>query len=156
MDARGRVERPPREFRAEVFSRFHDALEPLRAAGKLGGILLQFPPYVVHKPVSFEYLEWAQDQLQGDEALVEFRHHSWLEEEHRADTLGFLEETRHDARRHGLAADRGREEHGADRLGEHVPNGLCPAARPQRRDLERPRWKRGRALQLPLFGGGAT
>jgi hypothetical protein len=64
--------------------------------------------------------------------------------------------TRHDARRDGLAAHPGREEHGADRLGEHLPNGLCPAARPQRRDLERPRWKRGRALQLPLFGGGAT
>jgi uncharacterized protein YecE (DUF72 family) len=90
-DARGRVERPPREFRAEVFTRFHAALEPLRAAGKLGGILLQFPPYVVRKPVSFEYLEWAQDQLGGDEALVEFRHHSWLDDAHLADTLGFLE-----------------------------------------------------------------
>ena len=90
-DARGRVDRPPREFRAEVFARFHAALEPLRAAGKLGGILLQFPPYVVHKPVSFEYLEWAQDQLRGDDALVEFRHYSWLDDEHRADTLGFLE-----------------------------------------------------------------
>lgn len=90
-DARGRVDRPSREFRAEVFGRFHAALEPLRAAGKLGGILLQFPPYVVHKPVSFEYLEWAQDQLGGDEALVEFRHHSWLDDVHRADTLAFLE-----------------------------------------------------------------
>jgi uncharacterized protein YecE (DUF72 family) len=39
-DARGRVERPPREFRAEVFKRFHEALEPLRSAGKLGGILM--------------------------------------------------------------------------------------------------------------------
>ena len=68
----------------------------LRAAGKLGGILLQFPSYVVHKPVSFEYLGWAQEQLQGDEALVEFRHHSWLDDEHRADTLAFLES-------HGMA-----------------------------------------------------
>jgi uncharacterized protein YecE (DUF72 family) len=90
-DARGRVERPSREFRSEVFGRFHAALEPLRAAGKLGGILLQFPPYVVHKPISFEYLEWAQGQLRGDEALVEFRHSSWLDDAHRADTLEFLE-----------------------------------------------------------------
>jgi uncharacterized protein YecE (DUF72 family) len=93
-DARGRVDRPPREFRAEIFSRFHAALEPLRAAGKLGGILLQFPPYIVHKPVSFEYLEWAQEQLHGDAALVEFRHYSWLDDEHRADTLAFLEDHR--------------------------------------------------------------
>ncbi len=90
-DARGRVDRPPREFRAEVFSRFHDALEPLRAAGKLGGILLQFPPYVVHKPLSLDYIEWAADQLQGDELLLEFRHRSWLDEEHRDQTLAFLE-----------------------------------------------------------------
>jgi uncharacterized protein YecE (DUF72 family) len=90
-DARGRLDRPSRELRAEVFSRFHAALEPLRAAGKLGGILLQFASYVVHKPVSFEYLEWAHEQLRGDAALVEFRHHSWLDDEHRADTLGFLE-----------------------------------------------------------------
>jgi uncharacterized protein YecE (DUF72 family) len=33
--------------------------------------------------------------LQGDEALVEFRHYSWLDDEHRVDTLGFLE-------RHGM------------------------------------------------------
>jgi len=94
-DERGRVDHPPREFRAEVFARFHAALEPLRAAGKLGGILLQFPSYVVHKPVSFEYLEWAHEQLWGDRALVEFRHRSWLDEENRAETLAFLE-------RHGM------------------------------------------------------
>jgi uncharacterized protein YecE (DUF72 family) len=90
-DERGRVDRPPRELRAEVFGRFHAALEPLRAAGKLGGILLQFPSYVVHKPISFEYLDWAQEQLRGDIPLVEFRHRSWLDEEHRAETLEFLE-----------------------------------------------------------------
>jgi uncharacterized protein YecE (DUF72 family) len=91
-DARGRVERPPREYRAEVFRRFHEALEPLRSAGKLGGILMQFPPYFVYKPYSLEYLEWSKEQLGGDEMLVEFRHASWLDEEHRADTLRFLEE----------------------------------------------------------------
>src|SRR4051812_29232565 len=46
VDERGRVERPPRELRLEVFERFLAALEPLRATGKLGGILLQLPPYV--------------------------------------------------------------------------------------------------------------
>ena len=91
-DARGRVERPPREYRAEVFRRFHAALDALRASGKLGGILMQFPPYVVYKPASLEYLEWAHEQLAGDEMLVEFRHASWLDEENRADTLRFLDE----------------------------------------------------------------
>jgi uncharacterized protein YecE (DUF72 family) len=93
-DARGRIDRPPREYRAEIFKRFRDALEPLRSTGKLGGILMQFPPYVVYKPQSLEYLDWAQQQLGDDEMMVEFRHSSWLEEEHRADTLRFLEDRR--------------------------------------------------------------
>jgi uncharacterized protein YecE (DUF72 family) len=92
VDNRGRIDRPPRELRAEVFARFHAALEPLRTAGKLGGILMQFPSYIVCKPLSYEYLEWAKDQLRGDHMLVEFRHRSWLEEEHRAEVLSFLEE----------------------------------------------------------------
>jgi uncharacterized protein YecE (DUF72 family) len=91
LDERGRVDRPPREFRAEIFRRFRDALEPLRAAGKLGGILFQLPPYIVHKPTSLEYLEWAKEQLDGDELMVEFRHASWLDDEHRDETLRFLE-----------------------------------------------------------------
>ena len=92
VDDRGRVDRPPRELRAEAFARFHAALEPLRSAGKLGGILLQFPPYVVAKDLSRDYLAWAVEQLRGDRPLVEFRHRSWLEEESRAETLAFLEE----------------------------------------------------------------
>src|SRR5690348_1919929 len=91
LDARGRVERPSREFRAEIFRRFHRALEPLRESRRLGGILMQLPPYVVFKPASLEYLEWAQEQLGGDQMLVEFRHASWLDEENRLETLAWLE-----------------------------------------------------------------
>jgi uncharacterized protein YecE (DUF72 family) len=91
-DDRGRVDRPSREFRGKVFRRFLDALEPLRAAGKLGGVLFQFPSYVVYKDRSLDYLRWAHEQVVGDEMLVEFRHESWLDEEHRDETLSFLEE----------------------------------------------------------------
>jgi uncharacterized protein YecE (DUF72 family) len=91
VDARGRIDRPPREFRAEIFRRFHEALEPLREERKLGGILMQFPSYIVPKPASWEYLEWAREQLGGDEMLVEFRHAAWLDDENRAETLQFLE-----------------------------------------------------------------
>ena len=89
-DERGRVDRPSREVRGEVFRRFLAALGPLREAGKLGGILMQFPPYVVPKPRSYEYLEWARERLAGDEMLVEFRHKAWFEEP--AEPLAFLEE----------------------------------------------------------------
>jgi uncharacterized protein YecE (DUF72 family) len=89
-DERGRVDRPSREVRSEVFRRFLAALEPLREVGKLGGILMQFPPYVVPKPRSYEYLEWAREQLEGYEMLVELRHKAWFEEP--AEPLAFLEE----------------------------------------------------------------
>jgi uncharacterized protein YecE (DUF72 family) len=91
VDERGRVNRPSREFRAEIFGRFHAALEPFRAAGKLGGILLQFPSYVVAKESSRDYVAWAVGELRGDLPLVEFRHRSWLDDEHREHTLSFLE-----------------------------------------------------------------
>jgi uncharacterized protein YecE (DUF72 family) len=91
VDERGRVDRPPRELRGEVFRRFLEALQPLRATGKLGGILFQLPSYVVYKDRSLEYLEWASQQLGGDTMLLEFRHRSWLDEENRAETLAFVE-----------------------------------------------------------------
>ncbi|MGZ4334020.1 MAG: DUF72 domain-containing protein [Gaiellaceae bacterium] len=91
VDERGRVDRPPRELRGEVFRRFLQSLEPLRTTGKLGGILFQFPSYVVFKDASLGYLEWARAQLGSDEMLVEFRHRSWLDEDNRAETLSFLE-----------------------------------------------------------------
>jgi uncharacterized protein YecE (DUF72 family) len=94
-DDRGRVERPPRELRAEVFRRFLAALEPLRETGKLGGVLFQLPSYVVRRQASLDYLAWSRQQLAGVDMLVEFRHRSWLADDARADTLSFLE-------RHGM------------------------------------------------------
>ena len=91
-DDRGRVDRPSREFRGEVFRRFRAALEPLRSVGKLGGLLFQFPPYVVPKEASYDYLAWAREQVEDDKMLVEFRHRSWYEDDQREETLRFLEE----------------------------------------------------------------
>jgi uncharacterized protein YecE (DUF72 family) len=92
VDERGRVDRPPREQRGRVFRAFLDALEPLRASGKLGGILFQMPSYVVWKPSSLDYLEWARDQLGDDRMLVEFRHRSWFEDGVVEEVLRWLEE----------------------------------------------------------------
>jgi uncharacterized protein YecE (DUF72 family) len=94
VDDRGRVDRPTREARGAVFTAFLDALQPLREAGKLGGILFQLPPYVVWKPSSLDYLEWAREQLGTDRMLVEPRHRSWFAEDIRAELLRWLEERR--------------------------------------------------------------
>src|SRR5207237_10418660 len=59
VDDKGRVDRPSREFRGDAFQRFLAALEPLRSQGKLGGILFQFPSYVVRKASSPGYLRRA-------------------------------------------------------------------------------------------------
>jgi uncharacterized protein YecE (DUF72 family) len=94
VDERDRVDRMPREVRGELVRRFREALEPAEEAGKLGGILVQLAPYVVPRPPSWEYLEWLHAQLPDDELLVEFRHRSWFDDEHRAETLRFLEQHR--------------------------------------------------------------
>jgi uncharacterized protein YecE (DUF72 family) len=94
VDDRGRVDRPSREARGAVFREFIAALEPLRESGKLGGLLFQMPPYVVWKPSSLDYLEWARDQVGDDAFLFEPRHRSWYAEEIRAELLRWLEERR--------------------------------------------------------------
>jgi uncharacterized protein YecE (DUF72 family) len=93
VDDRGRVDRPSREFRAEIFKRFLEGVSPLQRDGKLGGILMQFPSYVVRKPASLDYLAWTREQLGDQELLVEFRHASWFEDDDaRDETLRFLDE----------------------------------------------------------------
>ena len=92
VDDRGRVDRPSRELRAAVFEEFLRSLAPLRDTGKLGGLLFQMPPYVVWKPSSLDYLEWANDQLGADQMLFEPRHRSWFEEDARGELLRWLEE----------------------------------------------------------------
>jgi uncharacterized protein YecE (DUF72 family) len=94
VDHRGRVDRPSRDARAEVFRAFLSALEPLRSAGKLGGLLFQMPPYVVWKPSSLDYLEWAREQVGDDAFLFEPRHRSWFAEDARDELLRWLEERR--------------------------------------------------------------
>lgn len=89
VDERGRVDRPPEDLREEVFRRFVAALEPLREAGKLGGILMQMAPYVVARRSSCEYLSWARERLAEHMMLVEFRHKSWFEQAEQ--TLDFLQ-----------------------------------------------------------------
>ena len=58
----------------------------------MGGLLFQLPPYVVWKPKSLSYLEWANDQLGEDTMLVEFRHRSWFQEDVLPEVLRWLDE----------------------------------------------------------------
>lgn len=85
VSARGRVRRPEERMVEHAFELFVDALGPLRAAGKLGGILMQYPPWFV--ATDREHRARALARIERDLALldpllvfVEFRHASWARE----------------------------------------------------------------------------
>ncbi len=90
LDKSGRVIHPEPALRADTFSLFGEALEPLRVEGKLGMILMQFPPYFVANEPNREYIAWARDRLAPDRMAVEFRHISWVEPDNLETTLDLL------------------------------------------------------------------
>jgi uncharacterized protein YecE (DUF72 family) len=91
----GRVRRADPAMVDASFDLFLDAIEPLRAAGKLGGILMQFPPYFTattadNERRGLDYLEYVAGKLEGYRTLVEFRHPSWVSDRRVKSTMGFL------------------------------------------------------------------
>jgi uncharacterized protein YecE (DUF72 family) len=74
-----------------VWSMFASAIEPLRAAGKLGAVLFQFPRWFVRSRRGFDYLRALAERVDYPVA-VEFRGGGWMEEGKRESTLAQLEE----------------------------------------------------------------
>ncbi len=62
----------------EVWRRFLAALEPLREAGKLGAILLQFPRWFMPSRESAAALAACRARLGDWLGAIEFRHHAWM------------------------------------------------------------------------------
>ncbi|MDQ3136859.1 MAG: DUF72 domain-containing protein, partial [Gemmatimonadota bacterium] len=94
LGTRGRVygRDLPGTLLAEVWRRFLEALDPLRAVGKLGSILLQFPRWFVPSRESARALADARDRLGGDIGAVEFRHRDWMTGPVASRSLGLLRE----------------------------------------------------------------
>jgi uncharacterized protein YecE (DUF72 family) len=84
----------PPEFRDDVWQRFASALLPLDSAGKLGVVLLQFPPWFMPGRESKDYILEAQERLPQYRVAVEFRNNRWLSDLNRERTLGFLRQNR--------------------------------------------------------------
>ncbi|HEY6052553.1 MAG TPA: DUF72 domain-containing protein, partial [Gaiellaceae bacterium] len=82
--------------RDEAFRAFREAVAPLEAAGKLRGVLLQYPPWVAKSREAAREILLARDLLDPLPALVEFRHASWLVEDELPTTIELCE-------RNGLA-----------------------------------------------------
>lgn len=57
--------------------RFKDGLEPLAVAGKLGGLLAQFPASFHDTPANRDYLSWLLETFREYPIAVELRHKTW-------------------------------------------------------------------------------
>jgi probable DNA metabolism protein len=69
----------PNEIIEEVWTRFRSALDPLRTAGKLGAIMLQFPRWFEPSRASADVLRRARERLGDDLGTIEFRNRRWME-----------------------------------------------------------------------------
>ncbi|HEX4831002.1 MAG TPA: DUF72 domain-containing protein [Trebonia sp.] len=75
---------------SQAWDRFLAALEPLRQAGKLGAILLQFPPWFPLSKANKEYIAACAERVAPRRACVEFRNHTWMDDRNQQETLAFL------------------------------------------------------------------
>jgi uncharacterized protein YecE (DUF72 family) len=78
------------EVTDQAWDRFLSALEPLRQAGKLGAILLQFPPWFPIGRANKQYIVDCAERVGPRRVCVEFRNHTWMTEDNQKETLDFL------------------------------------------------------------------
>jgi uncharacterized protein YecE (DUF72 family) len=74
----------------QVWERFLAALEPLDAAGRLGCLLFQFPPWFGIAARNKHYILECKRRCEPYRMCVEFRNASWMSEENRTETIDFL------------------------------------------------------------------
>ncbi|MGX6962875.1 DUF72 domain-containing protein [Vagococcus xieshaowenii] len=80
------------ENEKELYDRFLTSLAPMINAGKLGCLLLQFPPFFDCTSEHIVYLKRLRKIFDGLPLAVEFRHDSWFEERLLPQTIRFMEE----------------------------------------------------------------
>ena len=73
-----------------AWDRFLAALGPLRGAGKLGAILLQFPPWFPIGRGRKDYILACAQRAAPDRVCVEFRNRTWMTGDNERETLDFL------------------------------------------------------------------
>ncbi|SEK61424.1 DUF72 domain-containing protein [Nonomuraea pusilla] len=74
----------------EVWERFLAACAPLHEAGRLGAILFQFPRWFPIGARNRHYILECKARCAPLPLCVEFRNHTWMTEDNRAETLDFL------------------------------------------------------------------
>jgi uncharacterized protein YecE (DUF72 family) len=84
----------PAELQDEVWRLFMEGLEPLRASGQLGSVLLQYPKWFFPLSQNRDEILLARERLGGHPFAVELRNASWFNEKNVDRTLRFLEDSR--------------------------------------------------------------
>lgn len=85
----------PEEAVAEAWRRFELAVRPLRTAGKLGAVLLQYPEWFTARKSSRDELAAVRERWPELPVCVEFRSPTWLAEDRDLKrTLGLLADLR--------------------------------------------------------------
>ena len=92
LATKGRVAdgRIPPTLRQELEARFLRSLVPLTEAGRLGCLLLQFPPWFEATRGRSRELQRLAERLKPLPLAVEFRHASWLDVSRRARVMDLL------------------------------------------------------------------
>ncbi len=74
----------------QAWERFLAALEPLRQAGKLGAILMQFPQWFPISRASKDYIVSCAARVAPRQLCIEFRNRTWMTPANQNETLEFL------------------------------------------------------------------
>jgi len=95
LTSRGRVRAPDERMVERAFELFREAIEPLVEAGKMGGVLMQYPPWFTAKDRdkrehNLATIERDAEMLSPLPVFVEFRHASWVEGANQRRTMKFL------------------------------------------------------------------
>jgi uncharacterized protein YecE (DUF72 family) len=78
------------EVTDQAWDRFLAALDPLSQAGKLGAILLQFPPWFPISRSRKDYIVSCAERVAPRRVCIEFRNRTWMTPDNQKETLDFL------------------------------------------------------------------
>ncbi|TDM48198.1 DUF72 domain-containing protein [Macrococcoides goetzii] len=80
------------ESRIELIEQFIKMLQPLHKAGKLGCLLIQFPPWYDCNTANINYIIYLKKHFEQFPISIEFRNDSWFTSDMKEHTLNFLYE----------------------------------------------------------------
>ncbi|MEN9580989.1 MAG: hypothetical protein RJA70_3998 [Pseudomonadota bacterium] len=85
----------PSELLEAMWLEFETFVRPLQDGGKLGCLMLQFPPWFEATRGNARHLERLRERWQDFRVSIEFRHRSWLAPERRGRVFDLLKQLRY-------------------------------------------------------------